>query len=167
MSAFWCRRSDTCWLSLWPMKASWANAMPPQMSAAPATIRTIIWRTPSELMRTLPTTVKALLCLMLRFFLGRQEGRDYIKRSSPFMVKRSSPFMGKYRPHHQVGLPHLWGSTGRRPGMGLPRLFPSLQHLFFAQVAEGLALAAHRCLGRGKSTAESLTCHAERILRVD
>src|SRR5438045_9292951 len=112
MSAFWRRRSDTCWLSLWPMKASWANAMPPQISAAPATTMTIIWRTPNELVRTLPTTVKALLCLMLRCLLGRQEGRDYIK----------------------------W----------LARFFPALQHLRLAQVAESLALCAHRRLGRGK-----------------
>src|SRR5438552_17507409 len=89
--------------------------MPTHTNTMPAAMSSVILRSPNDLVRTLPATVNALLCLMLRRFQKRGRGADYIKRSS------SSPFMGKYpaKPGDGAGSPpdaNIFPIYGEVPG---------------------------------------------------
>src|SRR5207247_5706393 len=65
----------------WLMKASCAKATPPHARAPTTATRTTTWRTPNVFVRTVPATVKALVCLMLRRCVVKDGGgADYNKR---------------------------------------------------------------------------------------
>src|SRR5439155_1577651 len=63
------------------MKASCAKATPPHARAPTMATRTTTWRTPNVFVRTVPATVEAVVCLMLRRCVVKDGGgADYNKR---------------------------------------------------------------------------------------
>src|SRR5437879_611945 len=120
--------------------------MPAHTNTTAAAMSSTILRSPNDLVRTLPATVNALLCLMLRRFQKR--------------ARRCRLYQMVFQ-----RLPHLWGSTRRSRGMGLG-LLPTSTLLRLIDVGEGLALAAQGGLGSGEARAKSLARDTESILRV-